>query len=321
MDMLTYICIVLFLAIASVCVVLRKSYNLVPAHELKRQAASGNELATVLYRAVSFGVSLRALLWLGILIGSAVGFVLLALNVAAWLSVILIAVLVWLNFAWLPKARVSTISLQITRRLTPIVVWKLQYLDRPLRVTARLVGRFYDQQHSGLYEVQDLLNLLDLQSQQADSRITTEEIALMRQVLSFGDRQVHQVMRPRKDIKSVALTDAIGPVLLDELHASGQSVFPVKKAPRSKEIVASLHLGDLGIHSTGTVQDYAHQGINYVNETDSLADALHAFFQTKQQLFVVIDAEQDYLGILTLEDILHTLIGQPATTPLETVVE
>lgn len=310
--MLTTILIVVLLSVAVVSALLRKAYNVVPSHELKRQAAAGNDVARMLYRAVGYGPSLRVLLWIGMLLGLGIGFVLLATTAAAWLSIAIIAVLLWLIFSWLPKVRVSGPVISLTKLLTPLVVWKLHYLDAPLRFVARIAGRYYRPRHSGLYELQDMLDLLDLQSQQADSRITTEEIGLIRNVLGFNDQKVRDTMRLRASIKTVAVGDAIGPVLLDELHASGQTIFPVKKSTRSKEIVASLHLGDVGIHSTGTVQDYATLGINFINEDDSLADALHAFFQTKQQLFIVIDDEQDYLGVITLEDILHTLVGRPA---------
>lgn len=310
--MLTVIFLVISLALATTCVLLRKAYDVVPAVELKRQAASGNELARTLYRAVAYGPSLRVLLWIGILLGLGVGFVLLSAAAPVLMSVTVIAGLLWLNFSWLPKVRLAGPTMSLARLATPAVVWTLHYLDAPLRAVARFTGRYYRPRHSGLYELQDMLDLLDLQSQQPDSRITSEEIELIRNVLSFGDQQVNEIMRPRKQVKTVAIGDAIGPVLLDELHASGQTVFPVKKSTRSKEIIASLHLGDVGIHSTGTVQDYATQGASFINADDSLADALHAFFQTKQQLFVVLDDEQDYLGVITLEDILHRLVGRPA---------
>lgn len=309
--MLTLILGILFITLALICVVMRKTYALVPVHELKRQAAAGNTLARDLYRAVGFGQSLRVLLWVLLALFSALGAVLLATALPGWLSVLIIAVFVWLAFSWLPGTRVTSIATKLTQVITPSVAWLLHYTD-PLwqQIGAPLLHR-YRPHHSGMYELEDLLNLLDLQSRQPDSRITSEEIDLIRQVLQFGDRKVRDVLRPRKQVKSVALTDAIGPVLLDELHASGQSSFPVKKSPRSKEIVGSLHLHDVGIHSTGLVQDYATQNVIYIHENDSLADALHVFYQTKQQLFVVVDSYAEYVGILTLEDILFVLVGRP----------
>lgn len=315
--MVSFIFAVVFLVISLSAVVMRKAYALVTPREMKRQAAGGNELATQLYRAVGHGESLAALLWLLILLPMAVGFVLLSQSAPVWVSVLSIAVVVWLAFSWLPHTRLTGFGMRTTVYVTPAVDWVLQHVGTLLlRVIVPLKRRFTPQ-HSGLYELTDLLDLLELQSTQADSRITSEEIELVRHVLQFGDQYVRDALRPRKQVKAVSLEDTVGPILLDELHASGQSSFPVKKTPRSKDIVACLYLGDVGIHSKGSVEDYAVSNVVYVNESDTLADALHVFFQTKHQLAVVVDNFEEYVGVLTLEDILHTLVGKPA--PNETL--
>lgn len=308
--MLTYLIALLLLLGALLFVVLRKTYNIVPAHELKRQAAAGNDVAKQLWQAVAYGDALRVLLWMCFAI-TAAGAVALLSTQSVWLAFIVLIVLLWLAFSWLPNTRVSSTALKITLLSTTAVARLLHLLDRPLKYVARLTKKRYAAQHSGLYELNDLMNLLDLQSTQADSRITTEEIDLIRHVLQFGDHKVRDVLRPRNSVKSIAITDAVGPVLLDELHASGQSSFPVKKSARSKEIVGTLHIGDVGIHSTGTVQDYVTPGVTYIHEADSLADALHAFYQTRRQLFIVVDSFEANVGILTLEDILFELVDRP----------
>lgn len=311
MHMLSFIFAIVLLLLAIITVVLRKTYDVIPNHELKRQAAAGNQLARQLYRAAAYGLSLRILLWLLLAVTTAGGLVLL-INVApAWLSFVAVILLLWLAFSWLPNTRVTGLGVRLTTLLTPFIARLLHVLDPILQRLGAPFQRRYMSAGSGLYELQDLLDLLDLQASQPDSRITTEELDLMRQVLRFGEYKVRDVLRPRTLIKSVATSDAIGPILLDELHASGQTAFPVKKTPRSKEIVGSLHIGDIGIHSTGTVAEYMTAGATYIHESDSLADALHVFYQTKRQLFIVINSFEEYVGVLTLEDILHELVGRP----------
>lgn len=310
--MLSVISAIVLMMVALLVVVLRKTYSMVPAHELKRQAASGNRLAKQLYLAVGYGMSLRVLLWLVLALSTAGAFVLITSVLSAWLAVLFVAAVLWLAFSWLPSTRVTGWGTRVTQAVTPAVVAVLRYTDPPFDRLAKPLAKRQVTHHSGLYELHDLLDLLDLQSRQPDSRITTEEIELIRSVLQFSSQKVRNVLRPRNRVKTVALSDAIGPVLLDELHASGQTVFPVKKTPRSKEIVAALHIDDVGLHSTGLIEDYVTPGVTYIHESDNLADALHVFYQTKRQLFVVINSFEEYVGVLTLEDILHTLVGRPA---------
>ncbi len=300
------------MTIALLAAVLRKTYYMVPVRELKRQAGAGNQIAKRLYGAVAYGTSLRVLLWVILVLSSASAFVVLATSLAPLLAILVVALVLWFAFSWLPDTRVSSWSMRVTQALTPTVVTVLHYTGPLLRVVAAPFQKHQVPQHSGLYELEDMLDLLDLQSKQPDSRITTEQIELIRNVLAFGNQKVRDVLRPRSQVKTVALNDAIGPVILDELHASGQTVFPVKKTPRSKDIVASLHIDDVGLHSTGKVEDYVARGVTYIHEGDSLTDALHVFYQTKRQLFVVINSFEEYVGVLTLEDILHTLAGRPA---------
>jgi Mg2+/Co2+ transporter CorB len=47
----------------------------------------------------------------------------------------------------------------------------------------------------------------------------------------------------------------------------------------------------------------------YLNENDSLSEALHAFFVTNHHVFIVISDNQQYLGIVTIEAMLKELLG------------
>src|SRR5437762_62606 len=80
---LVFAILLLLLAIAGV--VVRKTYNYLPAHELKRQAAKHDRLAERLYMAAAYDSSLRGLLWIFIALTSAGGFVLLSQTAPAWI--------------------------------------------------------------------------------------------------------------------------------------------------------------------------------------------------------------------------------------------
>ena len=85
--------------------------------------------------------------------------------------------------------------------------------------------------------------------------MSPDELQIVSRVLSFNDRLIGEVMTPRRRMKTVAAADTIGPVLMDELHASGHTRFPVT-GKKPTDIVGTLYLNDL-IHNqySGTVQD------------------------------------------------------------------
>jgi len=307
--MISFLLALVFLAVAFLTATLRKVYFAVPKRELKRQAAEGNQAARELWQAVAYGRSLRVLLWIVLTLFGAWGLVLLGSVTNGLVAVIVGMLALWLLFSWLPGTRVSATAIRFAHTVNPSVVWVLQHIEPLLHRVEKPILKHYKPHHSGLYELRDLLDLLDLQAAQSDNRIATEQLLQVRAALEFGDRKVRDVVR--LNAKTVALTDAIGPILLDELHAAGQVVFPVTRTPRAREIVGCVFVEDLSIKSEGTVADYTSMGTLSLRENLKLTDALQEFLKTKKQLAVVVDAADEFVGTLTLADIMAVLLPEP----------
>ena len=304
-----FIFAIVLLLLALGGVVVRKTYNYLPLHELKRQAERHDPLASRLYGAAAYGHDLQILLWLFIALTSAGGLILLARVAPAWLGLIAVAGLLWIAFAWLPSSRVTKLGAGLTGLVTPLIVrllgWLHPLLDRPADLVQRRVS---STEHTGLYEREDVLKLVERQQAQSDSRITAEELLIIRNALSFSDRAVGDILIPRKKVKTVLADDTIGPILIDELHKSGQD-FVLVRDKKGGMVVGSLAFNKLGIDSTGKVRDHMDETVYYLHENDSLAQALHAFFTTNHPLFVVVNSFEEYVGIVTVENVLEQLLG------------
>lgn len=314
--MLSYIAALVLIVLVCLAVSWQKAYFFLPAKELKRQAEAGDPIAITLWRAVAYSRSLRVFLWLLIGFGSAGSFLLLSNVAPPVLALIAIVGLLWLLFAWLPYSRLNPLSVKTAAIATPVVAWIVMTFDPVFRRIANLANtRLSLSRHTGIFEREDLIELIEKQKAQADSRITLEELDLATNALHFGDKTVRSAMTARKKVKAVAADDAISPVFLDELHQTGHDRFPVYKG-KSNNFVGTLYLHRLtdvneGKGAKGHVRDYMHAGVIYVHEKDSLAQALHAYYFSKFNLFMVVDKHQDYVGILTVDDILHALLGKP----------
>jgi CBS domain containing-hemolysin-like protein len=300
-------CILLILALAGVAI--RKTYYYLPFTELKRRAAHHDKLAAKLYEAVAYEGSLRGLLWLFIAATSAGGFILLARQAPVWLSMITVIALLWAAFSWLPASRVTTFGARLTIMVTPLISWLLSYLHPLINRLVGLVGKRYTAPaHTGLYERNDLLQLIDQQQLQADSRLSVEELEIVKHVLSFPDLSVRDALTPRGTVRTVHANETVGPILIDELHQTTIDHVLVQDSPNA-EIVGTLAVHELGIHSSGRVRDIMDHTVYYLHESDSLSQALHAFFVTNHPLFVVTNSFEEYVGIVTVQNILQQLIG------------
>jgi len=299
---------IIFLVLALFGIMLRKTYFALPLKELKRRAVKEPD-ASQLYRAAAYGDSLRVLLWLYIGFTSAVSFVVLARSLPIWASLLIVGPIIWIAFSFLPATRVTKLGIRLTKLTTPFIAYILNYFHPALsRGNDVVAKRYRSGQHTGLYERQDLLELLDKQLGQQDSRFSEEELSITKNALAFSDYKVADVLTPMDKIKTVLAGETIGPILIDEIHKSGQEYVLVSDK-KGGEIVGSLPVNKLGISSRGKVSDLMDANVYFVNSEDSLADALHAFFATNRALFVVVDDNANHVGIISVATIVRQLLG------------
>jgi CBS domain containing-hemolysin-like protein len=290
-------------------VVVRKTYFHLPVRELKRRAQKHDAAAQALYRAVAYGNSLRGLLWLYIGLTAAGGLVLLVREVHVWVSLLIIGPLLWIAFSLVPSSRVTKFGTWLTVLVTPPIAWLLNYLHPVLsRGTGVMKHRYTAPNHTKLYEREDLIHLIERQQHQEDSRFTSEELEIAARALSFDDYRVADIMTPRKKIKTILAKDTLGPILINEVHESGEELALVRETPKGS-FVGSLRRGQLGLESKGHVRDIMAPAVYYVHEADSLGEALHAFFVTNHPVFIVVNSSEEYVGVITVEHILRVLLG------------
>ncbi len=291
---------------------LQRTYHNVPVKEVKRRARADDELAKMLYRAVSYGHTLKAVLWFFVGVLAAGFFVNIALYSAIWFALAASVALVWIGFIWLPTRPVTSIGEHLAAWLARPLAWLLHYLHPWIDTINNLLRRHRPvNYHTRLYEKADLLDLLMQQQKQEDNRINQTELDIARHALVFGDKQVGQIMVPRRMVKAVSSKDSIGPVLLDELHNSGHSRFPVYKDKQS-DIVGILFVRDLIKEKHGgSVHSKMRGKVGYVHEEQNLYDALQAILRTHHQMLIVVNSFEEYVGIITIEDILEQIIGRP----------
>jgi CBS domain containing-hemolysin-like protein len=307
MDDIFYAAVFLLLSFGGI--VVRKAYFRLPVRELKRRAEKHDRTAQTLYRAVAYGNSLRGLLWLYIGLTTAAGLILLARELSVWVSLLIVGPVLWIAFSLIPAGRTTAPGTRLAEFLAPPIAWLLNYLHPVISRGADTVERRYKVSgHTQLFERDDLIRLLERQRNQPDSRFTEEELEIAIRALSFDDHLVADVMIPRRKIKTVKPGDTIGPILIDELHKNGQEHVLVRESSKGP-FTGSLRLRQLGIHSKGKVGDIMSPTVYYVHENDTLGEALHAFFATNHPVFVVVNSSEEYVGVISAEEIIRQLVG------------
>lgn len=308
--------LVLYLILAVVAldaIVVDKALNILSLKELKRRARSGHDKqAAAIYKMAAYDKSLHATLWLTGIAATAALLIIIAQE-AWWLAVLIIAVGVWAIRAWQP-ATTSNWVWTWSAAVAPAIAWGMSYLH-PLLSRIGMTSLPDVQIRTGIHEKEDLLELLKQQNSHPENRISGTELRMAFNALTFGDKKVTDVMTPLRKLHIVAENEVVGPLLMDELHKTGFSRFPVAKAGTVKsaqpQIVGTLFLKDLvGYTSSGSVSSLMHKRVYYINEVQGLHDALSAFIKTHHHLFIVVNNFEEIVGVLSIEDVLEQILGQ-----------
>lgn len=143
--------------------------------------------------------------------------------------------------------------------------------------------------------------------------LSNDEKKLIAASLRFDGRKVEEIMTPRSVISSISQRELLGPLVLDDLHKTGHSRFPVIDGDID-HVVGMLYVQDLltldgGKRST-TAEKAMEPHVYYIRQDQTLAHALAAFLRTHHHLFIVINEYRETVGLLSLEDAIEALIGR-----------
>lgn len=307
--MLVFFTVLLLTLIAALAASFRQVYGVATLKELKRRAHKGDQVAIALYQVSRHGLTADLFLLMVSIVASALAFVIMAEVLSDFLAFLLIIGLIILIFVVLPK-RSSKIAHKLALKLSPYLA-KLLIKIRPFtNKTATFIRRNKPVTiHTGLYEKEDLIELLEQQKVVPHNRIEATELDMAAHLLRFGDKKVKDHMVPKRTVHFVSSEDPIGPILLSELYDSGFSRFPVRN--HEEKIVGTLFLKDMvDKRVSGIVSNVMSKDVFYVNDSAPLEQVLAAFLKTKHHLFIVVNSFEEIVGIISIEDVLEQMIGR-----------
>lgn len=147
---------------------------------------------------------------------------------------------------------------------------------------------------------------------QSGHLLSGDEKKLIAHSLQFESRPVSEIMTPRSVIDSISSKELLGPLVLDDLHKTGHSRFPVTDGDID-HVVGMLYVQNLltlDKKRSLTVEKAMEPKVFYIREDHTLSQALAAFLRTRHHLFVVVNEYRETVGLVSLEDVLEALLGR-----------
>ncbi len=178
-------------------------------------------------------------------------------------------------------------------------------LSLPMRSISLTIHNKLGKEKSNI-SVDQLSQALELTSEEDT---TKEEQKILQGIVSFGNTDTKQVMRPRIDIFALN-EDMKYNEIIPEIIKNGFSRIPVYK-DNVDTIVGVLYVKDLLPHLDKKQFDWTSilREPFFVPENKKLDDLMAEFQEKKVHLAVVVDEYGGTSGIVSLEDIIEEIVG------------
>ena len=237
------------------------------------------------------------------------GFTLPSSIVKFSIEVILVTFLILLFGEVLPKVYASRRALKFCNfmsRPLQFLTFFLTPLSFPLINLTNIIEKKLGSKNSN-FSVEILSKALELTSEEST---TKEEQKILEGIVSFGNTETVQIMKPRIDIFALSYDESYDEVLTKILK-HGYSRNPVYK-DSIDNIVGVLYAKDLlGFLDN---KDFKWQELLrepfFVPENKKLDDLLVEFRERKNHLAIVVDEYGGTSGIVTLEDVIEEIVGE-----------
>ncbi|MDY0780365.1 gliding motility-associated protein GldE [Tenacibaculum sp. IB213877] len=223
-------------------------------------------------------------------------------------EVVLVTFLILLFGEVLPKVYATRKSLQFANAMAKPIHFLniiLTPLSKPLTGLTSIIENRLGNRNNNL-SVERLSQALELTS---DDSTTKDEQKILEGIVTFGNTETVQIMKPRTDVCAISYEEPYDQVLQIILK-NGYSRNPVYKE-NIDNVVGVLYAKDLLEHlnkKTFNWQELIRDSF-FVPENKKLDDLLSEFQEKKNHLAVVVDEYGGTSGIVTLEDVIEEIVG------------
>ena len=178
-------------------------------------------------------------------------------------------------------------------------------ISLPMRYVTLKIQERFGKQRSNL-SVDQLSQALELTNNQDT---TQEEQKLLKGIVSFGNTDTKQVMRPRMDLFTLNVDTPFG-TIINEIVDNGYSRIPVYEESIDT-IKGVLYVKDLLPHLNKKTFNWTSilREPFFVPENKKLDDLMVEFQNRKVHLAVVVDEYGGTSGLVSLEDIIEEIVG------------
>ncbi|MBX7154156.1 MAG: CBS domain-containing protein [Candidatus Kapaibacterium sp.] len=157
-----------------------------------------------------------------------------------------------------------------------------------------------------------------------EGTLDADEYRILTNIMQFSEVTVEDVMTPRNVVFSVPSSKTIGEVVsMHELMM--YSRFPIWEEESLDSVIGYVMTKDvlraaLNGKSENTIKTILRE-VYFIPENVQLDKALEEFLQRRQHMFVVVDEYGGVEGLITMEDVVETILGAEIVDEADRIVD
>lgn len=274
--------------------------------DLKRKADIGNKYAQKIYLIRRDGNLLLTTLLVGNVFVNSFLSILIGELFIGIIAVLASTTLITIFGEIAPQAFCSKYPLKIGYILLPLVkfyIFILYPICKPISMTLdHFLGRDLNHHYS-----RKELELLIKEHGKEDVIIDKDEKDIMLGAMSFSDKEVEQIMTPKKNVFMLEENDQINDNLLDTIKEKGHTRIPVFKQYKDN-VIGILLVKDLLGTDILMIKEAKLRKSLKVHLDTRLDILLNQLILNKSHLAIVTDHYDTVVGVVTMEDIMEEII-------------
>jgi len=219
----------------------------------------------------------------------------------------------------------KTLGAVYWRNLWPFVVWPLtimKYMLYPAVIVTHKFSNLLIRGHKApSVTEEEILAVVRLGA--LEGQITPAESLLVHNIINLEDKQIQEIMTPRTVVFSMDADTTVGEAL-KAVDKKGFTRIPVYERDR-ENIIGYILIHDLFSAKTlsnpqATIKSLV-KAISFVPETSDSLALLTGFLKHRRHIAIVVDEYGGVAGVVTLEDLIETLLGKEIVDETDIVVD
>lgn len=230
-----------------------------------------------------------------------------------------------IGILFLSEIMPKTVGAVHWRTLWPFIVYPLKlmkYLLLPIIfITQKFTGFLTKQKQTVTITEDEILALVHLGAHEGE--ISHEESKMVRNIINLENKQVQEIMTPRRMIISLESHKSVGQAN-KIIEGKGVSRIPLYEGDK-ENIIGYVMKQDLSSPKSFSqpqepLRSYMRP-ISFILETTNCLSVLTSFLKHRRHIAIVSDEFGGVAGLVTLEDLIETILGAEIVDETDQIVD